>query len=156
MRVHAFVLIAFALVQQPAAATESSLEQQFVQRREGFTCVEGPTNEQSCSGTGMTVYLRGDSVQHLDWTIEMSTKYIRQQYYFRGSAPVLVVETIQAKFDAQANRLEEPRLLSVTRYRLDDAGHGKRRKELLEHADFLLRDFHEHRAEFSPCGHPNT
>jgi hypothetical protein len=135
--------------------SKSSLEQQFAQQREGFTCVEGPTTEPSCSGTGMTIYLRGDHVGHLDWTIEMSRRYVRRQYYFRGSTPVLVVETVHAKLDAQANPLEEPRLLSVTRYRLGDAGHNSRRKDFLEHVEFLLRDFREHRAEFTPCDHPS-
>ena len=104
----------------------------------------------------MTVYLRGDQVHGLEWTVEMSTKYIQEQYYFRGSIPVLVVETIHAKLDSDANRLEKPKLLSITRYRLDEPRQSKRQKEFLKHVEFLLRDFHEHHADFTPCGHPDT
>jgi hypothetical protein len=156
MRAHICMLTAFLLVQHTALAAESTLERQFAQEREGLACVEASTNEPSCSGTGMAVYLRGDQVQALDWTVEMSTKYIREQYYFRGSVPALVVETIQAKLDSEANRLEKPKLLSITRYRLEDAGQSKRRKEFLKHVEVLLRDFHERRVDFTPCGHPNT
>jgi hypothetical protein len=104
----------------------------------------------------MAVYLRGDQIQCLDWTVEMSTKFIREQYYFRRSVPVLVVETIHGKLDAEANQLKSPKLLSVTRYHLDDVGQSNRRKEFLEHAEFLVRDFHDHRSDFTPCSHPNT
>src|SRR5258708_7415880 len=114
------MLMAFVLLQHGASAADSLIERQFAGQRRSLTCVEGATSELSCSGTGMTVYLRGDQVHGLEWTVEMSTKYVREQYYFRGSIPVLVVETIHAKLDSEANRLENPKLLSITRYRLDE------------------------------------
>lgn len=150
------MLMALVLVQQSALSAESNIEQEFARERKGFSCFEGSTDEPSCSGAGMRVYLRGARAVALDWTVEMSTKYVRQQYYFRDSLPVLVVETIHAKLDAEANVLSKPRLLSVTRYRLDYGNATMRSKEFLEHVEFLLRDFHEHRAEFTPCDHPNT
>src|SRR5437868_14079985 len=102
-------------------ATESSIEHEFAAQQQSLTCFEGPTDEPSCSGAAVGVYLRDDQIQHLDWTLEMSTKFVRQQFYFRDSQPVFVVETIHAKLDDQANRLKTPKLLSVTRYSLGGA-----------------------------------
>ena len=144
------------VVPHGASAAESSIEREFVARQKSLTCIEGPTDEPSCSGATVGVYLRGDQIQQLDWTLEMSTKFVRQQFYFRDSQPVLVVETIHAKLDDQANPLKSPKLLSVTRYSLGTAKPKKRAKELVEHADFLIHYFREHRSEFRPCGHPNT
>jgi hypothetical protein len=155
-RTHICLLLALLLGRQGASAAESAVERQFSDQRKTFTCVEGPTKEPSCSGTGLVVYLRGDQVEHLDWTVEMSTKFVRQQFYFSGSRPVLMVETIHAKLDGQANLLKEPKLLSIMRYRLDDAESGKRKPDFLEHAEFLIHYFHEHRSDFTPSGHPNT
>lgn len=120
--------------------------------------MEGPTSEQSCSGTGMGVYLRGDQIRHLDWTIETSRKFIRRQYYFDGPSPRLVVETIHAKLDEQAERLVNPRLLSIEHYRLDATQPTAYQKELLEHARFLIGDFQKNKKDFrlvkisNPCG----
>src|SRR5256885_15720132 len=117
-------------------AAESSIEREFAERQNSLKCVAGPTDEPSCSGAAVGVYLRGDQIQQLDWTLEMSTKFVRQQFYFRASQPVLVVKTIHAKLDDQANPLKSPKLLSVTRYSLGAAKPDKRGKELLEHAEF--------------------
>jgi hypothetical protein len=138
------------------SAAESSIEREFAGRQKSLTCIEGPTDEPSCSGAGLGVYLHGDQIQQLDWTLEMSTKFVRQQFYFRDSQPVLVVETIHAKLDDQANPLKNPKLLSVTRYSLGGAKREKRGKELLEHAEFLIHYFREHRSDFTPCSRPNT
>ena len=137
-------------------AAEPSIEREFAAHQKSLTCFEGPTDEPSCSGAAVNVYLRGDQIQHLDWTLEMSTKFVRQQFYFRDSRPVLVVETIHAKLDDQANPLKNPKLLSVTRSSLSGAKPDKRGRELLEHAAFLIHYFREHRSDFSPCSHPNT
>ena len=137
-------------------AAESSIGREFAAKQKSLTCFEGPTDEPSCSGAAMGVYLRGDQIQHLDWTLEMSTKFVRQQFYFRDSQPMLVVETVHAKLDDQANPLKSPKLFSVTRSSLGGGKPGKRGRELLEHAEFLIRYFREHRSDFRPCGHPNT
>jgi hypothetical protein len=144
------------VVPHGTSAAESSIEREFAARQKSLMCVEGPTDEPSCSGAAVGVYLRGDQIQQLDWTLEMSIKFVRQQFYFRDSQPVLVVETIHAKLDDQANPLKNPKLLSVTRYSLGAAKPEKRGKELLEHAEFLIHYFREHRSAFSPCSHPNT
>jgi hypothetical protein len=155
-RTHILFLVAVLVVSHGTSAAKSSIEREFVAQQKSLTCVEAPTDEPSCSGAAVDVYLRGDRIQHLDWTLEMSTKFVRQQFYFHGSQPVLVVETIHAKLDDQANPLKTPKLLSVTRYALGGAKPGKRGKELLEHAEFLIHYFREHRSDFRPCGHRNT
>lgn len=38
----------------------------------------------------------------------------------------------------------------------NEAAGSARRKEFLEHAEFLLRDFREHRSGFTPCIRPHT
>ena len=144
------------LIVPHGTSAESSIEREFAARQKSLTCVEGPTDEPSCSGAAMGVYLHGDQIQQLDWTLEMSTKFVRQQFYFHDSQPVLVVETIHAKLDDQANALKNPRLLSVTRYALGAAKPEKRGTELLVHAEFLIHYFRAHRSDFSPCSHPNT
>jgi hypothetical protein len=154
-RILRVLLVGMLAVAPGALAAESSVEREFLAQQKTMTCVEGPTDEPSCSGAAMDVYLRGDQIQQLDWTLEMSNKFVRQQFYFRGAQSVLVVETIHAKLDDQANRLKSPKLLSTTRYSLSSAKPEKRRKELLEHAEFLIRYFREHRSDFRPCGHSN-
>jgi hypothetical protein len=149
-------LVGILVVPHRTPAAEPSIEREFAARQKSLTCFEGPTDEPSCSGAAVDVYLRGDQIQHLDWTLEMSTKFVRQQFYFRDSRPVLVVETIHAKLDDQANPLKNPKLLSVTRSSLRGAKPGKRGKELLEHAAFLIHYFRDRRSDFRPCGHPNT
>jgi len=103
----------------------------------------------------MGVYLRGEQVCHLDWTIETSRKFIRRQYYFDGNSPLLVVETIHAKFDAQAEPLSKPRLLSTKHYRLDATLPTMYQKELLDHAKFLMEDFQKNRKDFTRVKIPN-
>jgi hypothetical protein len=154
-RAHILFLVGTLVVPHGTSAAESLAQHEFAAQK-SLTCVEGPTDEPACSGAAVGVYLRGDQIQHLDWTLEMSTKFVRQQFYFRDSQPVLVVETTHAKLDDQANPLKKPKLLSVTRYSLGAAKPGKRGKELLEHARFLIHYFREHRSGFRPCGHPNT
>jgi hypothetical protein len=97
----------------------------------------------------LSVYLSGQQVRHLDWTIETSTQFIRRQYYFDGAIPRLVVETIHAKFGSQAEPLSKPRLLSTEPYRLDAPQPNTRQKELRDHAKFLIDDFNKRRKDFS-------
>ena len=94
-------------------------------------------------------------MRHLDWTIETSAQLVRRQYYFDGISPRLVVETIHAKLDTQAERLATPRLLSTERYRLDAPQPTAHEKELLDHAKFLMDDFKKHRKEFTRANTPN-
>lgn len=96
----------------------------------------------------MGVYLDGDRICHLDWSIETSRQFIRREYFFENAIPKLAVETIHAKLDADAERLAEPRLLSVERYRVDVECLTKRQKELMDHIRFLIKDFQKNRKKF--------
>jgi hypothetical protein len=156
LHAHVLFLVGILVATHRTAAAAAAIEREFAAQRKSLTCVEGPTDEPSCSGAAMGVYLHGDQIQQLDWTVETSTKFVRQQFYFRDSHPVLVVETIHAKLDDQANRLKTPKLLSVTRYSLTAARLAKRGKEFLEHAQFLIQYFREHRSGFRPCDLSNT
>ncbi len=149
--------ICFAALSACATTGDSSLQSGFARERSALTCFEGSTSEQSCGGTNLTVYLRGNLVRHLDWTVEMSTRWIRREYYFDGSSPRLVVETIHAKYDAYGEPLATPRLLSIEHYRPDAPQPDAHQKELLDHAQFLIDDFKRHREEFTstrPVTHP--
>jgi hypothetical protein len=148
--------ICFATLSACASTGDSSLRSRFTRERATLSCFEGPTSEPSCSGTGLAVFLSGEQVRHLDWTIEMSTRFIRRQYYFDGTSPRLVVETIHAKFAAQAELLAKPRLLSTEHYRLDAPQPNAHQKELLDHAKFLMDDFKKHRKEFTRVNNRNT
>ena len=104
----------------------------------------------------MDLYLRGDAVRKLDWWVEKSNQWVHEEYFFRGTQPVLVIETVEKKYDSHGELLSKPQLVSRTRYRLDDAGGDARRKEFLDHIEFLLQDFREHRSTFTPCIRPHT
>ena len=152
----AILVLLFSALSACVNAGDSAQESRFSRERAALTRYEGPTSEQSCSGTGLSVYLSGEQVRHLDWTIETSTRFIRRQYYFDGTSPRLVVETIHAKFDAHAEPLTTPRLLSTERYRLDATPSTTYQKELLDHAKFLMDDFKKHRKEFSRASDRNA
>ena len=130
---------------------ESPLESRFSRERGSLTCFEGATSEQSCSGAGVTVYLRGDQICHLDWTIETSSQFIRRQYFFEGAFPRLVVETIHAKFDEHGEPLREPRYVSAKHYRLGPSETTARQKEFRDHVQLLMNDFRNNRQHFSRC-----
>ena len=129
----------------------SASERTFARERTTLTCMNGSTDEPSCGGTDLDVYLRGHEVRKLDWWVEMSNKWLREEYFFSGSQPMLVIETIGKKYDSQGEPLSKPELISRKRYRLDQAGNNARAKKFLEHAAFLLGNFQKHRSEFSPC-----
>jgi hypothetical protein len=149
-------LLLTLLLTYSGLAAESQFERECASERTALTCVNGSTSEASCGGTDMDVYLRGDEVRKLDWWVEKSNQWVREQYFFRDSVPVFVIETVEAKYDSHAEPLLKPRLVSTKRYRLDGATQSKRRKEFVEHAEFLLRDFREHRSDFTPCVRPHT
>jgi hypothetical protein len=104
----------------------------------------------------MDVYLRGDAIRKLDWWVEKSNQWVREEYFFLGSQPVLVIETVEKKYDSHGEPLQKPQLVSRTRYRLDGARSSARTKEFLEHAEFLLHDFQKSRSTFTPCVRPPT
>ncbi len=145
----AILALLFSGLSACISAGDSAQESRFSRERAALTRYDGPTSEPSCSGTGLSVYLSGERVRHLDWTIETSTHFIRRQYYFDGISPRLVVETIHAKIDAHAEPLAKPRFLSTERCRLDAAQPTKKQTELFNHAKFLMDDFSKHRKDFS-------
>jgi hypothetical protein len=146
---------AVTLVSSLRAGT-TTIEREFARERKTLVCVNGSTNEPSCGGTDMDVYIRGDEVRKLDWWVEMSNKWVREEYFFRRAQPVLVIETVEKKYDSHGEVLAKPQLVSRTRHRLDGAGDDARRKEFLEHAKFLLQNFQKNRSAFTPCVRPHT
>jgi hypothetical protein len=136
-------------------AETSAIEREFARERKTLTCVNGSSDEPSCGGTDIDVYLRGEEICHLDWWVEMSNKWVREEYFFRGSQPVLVIETLEKKYDSHGELLPKPQLVSRILHRLDEAEGSDRRKKFLKHAAFLLRDFRERRSEFTPCVRPH-
>jgi hypothetical protein len=148
-------LVIATLLVSPLRA-DTAVERDFARGRNALMCVNGSTDEASCGGTDMDVYLRGDEVCKIDWWVEMSNKWVREEYFFRGARPVLVIETIERKYDSHAEPLPEPQLVSRTRYRLDQAASSPRVKEFLDHVEFLLRNFQKNRSSFSPCVRPHT
>jgi hypothetical protein len=97
--------ICLATLSACASGGDSSLQSRFNREVATLSCFEGPTSEASCSGTALAVFLRGEQVRHLDWSIEMSSRFIRREYYFDSASPRLVIETVHAKFDAQGDLL---------------------------------------------------
>ena len=111
------------------------------------TYVEATTDEPSCGGTWLGVYLDGDRIQKLEYTVETSQKLIVDAYSFRHGQPAVVVEEIYRLLDKEGNHVTQPTLESKHRYVLT---YGKTPKaaQLLNHADYLTRYFHEHSGEF--------
>jgi hypothetical protein len=149
-------MLALSLFGSALLADTTAIEREFAREQIALACVSGSTDEPSCSGTDMDVYLRGDEVRKLDWWVEKSNQWVREEYFFRGTRPVLVIETIEKKYDSHAEPLPKPQLVSRTRHPLDQTAKSARIKEFLEHAEFLLRDFQNNRSSFSPCVLPHT
>jgi hypothetical protein len=147
---------AASLLGSALRADTTAIEREFARERKALACVNGSTDEPSCGGTDMDVYLRGAEVRKLDWWVEESNQWVREEYFFRGTRPVLVIETIERKYDSHAEPLTKPQLVSRTRYRLDQPADSARIKEFLDHAEFLFRDFQKNRSSFSPCVRPHT
>jgi hypothetical protein len=147
---------AASLLASALGADTTAIEREFARERKALACVNGSTDEPSCGGTDMDVYLRGDEVRKLDWWVEKSNQWVREEYFFRGTRPVLVIETIERKYDSHAELLPKPQLVSRTRYRLDQPADSARIKEFLDHAEFLSRDFQKNRSSFSPCVRPHA
>jgi hypothetical protein len=144
-------LVFFLLLTSGSHAAESPLESEFKRERERLVALVGPTSEQSCDGTELVVYLEGEQVRHLDWSMATSSQLIRRQYFFRGSLPIMVIETIHGKRGPDAELLTVPRFISISQYPMNSASPSPPEKEFREHAELLLRDFHEHRDEFKPA-----
>ena len=117
----------------------------------GLNCLEqenrGPS---TADGVRMKIYLRGDDVEYLDWTSESGNKITRRQYYFHHRSLVAVVETIHTKGDRHTGELKHPRLVSLTKFDLEDPSCA-RRGEFLQRARELLGDFRTRRETFHPC-----
>ena len=139
----------FAALSGCASLGTSALEKRFERERASLTRFDGTTSEESCGGTGLSVYLNGQELRLVGWCVETSRQLIYRDYYFDGSTPSLVTETTYALLDANAERLEKPRLLSTKRYRLDTPQAGTEQKEFLEHAKFLIDDYNKNRKSFS-------
>ncbi len=116
-----------------------------------LNCVEKERAEPSAGGPGTKVYLRGDDIQSVDWTTEHGSEVIRREYYFHRRTLVSVVETIHNKWDRHLGPLKHPRLVSTTKFNVEDESCA-RRSEFLQQAKQLLADFREHRATYRSCG----
>ena len=144
------VFVCLVVASGGSRATESPIDSEFARERERLAALVGPTSEQSCDGTELIVYLEGQQVRHLYWSIAMSTQLVRRQYFFSGSSPALIIEKIQAKLGPDAEPLVTPQFMSVRHYPIGSASDRGREKEFRDHAAFLLRDFGEHRSGFTP------
>ena len=100
----------------------------------------------------MTVFLDGNRIQKISYSIETSRRTIDRDYYFHDEQPVLVVETSHYLLDDQANHLAVPRFEYRRSYRLDKPGEVPADKESAyeNHVTNLLRYFARHRKEFNP------
>jgi hypothetical protein len=95
--------------------------------------------------------LRGDDIQSVDWTSDVGNKIVRRQFYFQHRSLVSVTETIHVKGNRHTGEWKHPRLLSMTKFGLDDPD-NERRGEFLQQARRLVNEFRAHRASFHPCG----
>ena len=114
-----------------------------------LTYVEAATDEPSCGGTWLGVYLDGDRIQKLDYSVETSQKFIVDVYSFRNGQPTVVEEKIYRLLDTEGNHTTHPTFESKHRYVLVGRNTTKI-AQLLDHADYLVKYFHEHVAEFEP------
>jgi hypothetical protein len=132
-------------------ATQSRLERDYEQQYSEMRVLLGETDEPSCGGTWLKVWLLGKEVRKMDWACETSQRFIDREFYFSRGKPQLVIETTYRKLDNSGNRLREPRLECSRRYWLDDRSAGPAgvqvRRKLREHADSLVNYFSAHRAE---------
>src|SRR5688572_29008402 len=108
--------IALALALALISCARPSLEAKFAAERPHYRTLAGVTDEPSCGGTGLTVYLAGNDVRKLAYSVETSQRVIHRNYYLRARQPLVVVETSHFLLDQQGKRLPAPRLEAVNRY----------------------------------------
>jgi len=141
-------LTVFCTVLATEGNTVAQAETAFLKQRDKLASFEGPTSELSCSGTGLTVFLRGDEVRHLDWYIVTSSYYARRQFYFEGAMPVFVVASVCSRYHSNGGDMEGPMPAKVKSSRLDLEQPNKDQTEMLQHAKFLMGDFRTLRKDF--------
>jgi hypothetical protein len=140
------VLLSIVLVSY-ADATAHDLEAEFVAHQKTYRYVEAATDEPSCGGTWLRVYLDGSRIQKLDYSIETSQKRIMDAYYFVDAKPVLVVETTCRILDNDGHHLKHPELESKRRYNLNDRSILKNRR-LADHLNYLMQYYRGNADEF--------
>lgn len=146
---------AVALVAAAAlsACGRSQVEADFARHRPQLACYEGSTDEESCGGTWLKVYMSPSEVRKLEWETLMSQRLIRREFYLKAGRPQLVVETSYWLLDDEAQRLATPRHEYTRRYWLADLDQQSEgsdlRGELNQHASDLLKHFVSHRVEFN-------
>jgi hypothetical protein len=132
------ILAVISLAGVPAYAG-GGLETQFARQRSHLTCYEGPTDEPSCGGTWLKVYTRGKSIQRL----------IRREFYFQRGKLRLVIERSYFLLDDEAYRLAKPRCEYCRRVWISpDSKANRSRRALVREANYLLRQYRTHRAQF--------
>jgi hypothetical protein len=142
------ILAVISLAGVPAYAG-GGLETQFARQRSHLTCYEGPTDEPSCGGTWLKVYTRGKSIQKLEWENEMSQRLIRREFYFQRGKLRLVIERSYFLLDDEAYRLAKPRCEYCRRVWISpDSKANRSRRALVREANYLLRQYRTHRAQF--------
>lgn len=134
------------------ASDQSRLEADFRQQESHMRVLVGQTDEPSCGGTCLKVWLSGKEMRKMDWAIETSQRFIEREFYFVRGKPHLVIETGHRKYDNKGNKLKKPSLEYKKRYWLHDKSAGptgaRIRNELQEHADNLIREFKTHRGRW--------
>jgi hypothetical protein len=148
-----FKALSLALAFALTGCAERSLEAKFAAQRAHYRRLAGVTDEPSCGGTGVTIFLAGNDVRKVAYSVETSQRLIQRDYYLRDRQPVLVVETSHFLLDQQAERLREPRLEAVNRYSFGEpaAIPAHKRKEFQAHVRYLLTYFRDHPDDFKPA-----
>jgi hypothetical protein len=143
------IAAAFALLASGfAVAAPRDLEADFASHREHYRHVEGATDEPSCGGKWLGVYLNGSRIKKLDYSIETSRQLILREYYFAGSDLALVTETVYWLLDKNRYHAERPKLESKHHFSITDTPAPKKR-ELLDHADYLIHFYRHHANDFT-------
>lgn len=147
---HTLKAFFFTVILATACHAQTVVEAEFAAQRVRYVTVAGTTDEPSCGGTGLTVFLEGSEIRKLAYSIETSQRIIQRDYYFRGIQLVLVVESRYFLRDDQGERLPKARLEGVTRYVLDGsvAILPEKKEEFDEHSRYLVTYFREHRDGF--------
>ncbi len=147
--VTAIILLATACL---SVQGQSRLEADYENQLGEMRVLLRATDEPSCGGTWLKVWLVGHEIRKMDWAIETSQGHIDREFYFSRGKPQLVIETGYRNYDNSGKKLYQPKQEYIHRYWLHDRSAGPKgirvRRTLRKHADSLTKYFSNHKAKF--------
>lgn len=131
-----------------AVCRKGNLEAECGVNRKGWSHFEGSTDEPSCGGNSLSVYLAGEHIEKIEYFVETSREGILREYYLKDSQPVLVVETVHSLVDKNGDRRRRAKEVSRKRFLLTSPV-SEKGEEFVRQGNYLAGYFRAHVKEFA-------